>query len=265
MPLTPSWHLTPFLWLNLGLHLAAAVAAVVKPSLWPWLLPGVVLAHGTILLAAVSPRCSLLGPNLMRLPADQAAGVVALTFDDGPDPEVTLEVLEMLDRHGARASFFLIGERAERYPQVAAEIVRRGHRVENHTQHHSYAFAFLGRRRLGAEIDDAQHSLRRLCGRAPEYLRAPAGVRSPLLESVLARRGLRLASWTRRAFDTVEKDPRRVVRRLLRGLREGDVLLLHDGSAARDATGRAVVLSALPKILDELARRGWQAVALPSR
>nr|XP_061800910.1 chitooligosaccharide deacetylase-like [Nerophis lumbriciformis] len=188
-----------------------------------------------------------------------------MTFDDGPDPDVTPAVLELLEEHGARASFFLIGERAERYPELVAEIVRRGHQVENHTQHHHYHFAFLGLRRLGTEIDRSQDVLGRLAGRSPKYFRAPAGIRSPLLEPQLARRGLRLASWTRRAFDTVERNPQKVVRRLLRGLRDGDVLLLHDGSAARDSEGRAVVLGALPTVLEELAARGLRAVPLPDR
>lgn len=260
-----SWRPAPFIWLSLGLHLLVAMVWLLEPSRWPLLLAVLGLDHALLTVAGMWPRCGLLGPNLVRLPALHGAGQVALTFDDGPDPKVTPAVLELLDRHGARASFFLIGERAERYPELVREIVSRGHRVENHTQRHPYSFAFYGLRRLRAEIDQAQRVLTQLTGRAPEYFRAPAGIRSPLLEPLLAYRRLRLASWTRRAFDTIERDPHKVARRLLRGLRAGDVLLLHDGSAALDSEGRAVALGALPQVLQEITARGLRAVPLPAR
>jgi peptidoglycan/xylan/chitin deacetylase (PgdA/CDA1 family) len=252
------------LWLSAGLHLAAAAGLALAPRRWPLAVGAVVADHAVLAAAGLWPRSRLLGPNLRRLSADRAAaGEVALTFDDGPDPETTPRVLDLLDRHGARASFFCIGLRALAHPGLVAEIVRRGHRVENHTYRHSYRFALLGPWKLAREIDRAQQVLTAAAGRAPVYLRAPAGLRGPWLEPVLARRGLLLASWTRRGFDTFRSDPARVAARLTRGLAAGDVLLLHDAGAACDRDGRPVVLPALARVLTEIAARGLFATPLP--
>jgi peptidoglycan/xylan/chitin deacetylase (PgdA/CDA1 family) len=220
------------------------------------------LDHLFLVAAGTWPRSRLLGPNLTRLPA-AADGAVAVTFDDGPDPEVTPRVLEMLDDAGARGSFFCIGRRAERHPEIVAEAARRGQRIENHTFRHRHDFSFRGPRALAREVDRAQAVLERASGRRPAFFRAPAGIRNPFLDPVLHRRRLTLASWTRRGLDAVDPDPRRVLRRLLRGLAGGDVLLLHDGHAARDRQGRPVVLEVLPPLLDALAERGLRAVPLP--
>ncbi|HMS04910.1 MAG TPA: polysaccharide deacetylase family protein, partial [Burkholderiaceae bacterium] len=93
--------------------------------------------------------------------------------------------------------------------------------------------------------------------------RAIAGLRNPFLEPILCRQGLLLASWTRRGYDTAEREPERVLARLLDGLAAGDVLMLHDGHAARSASGQAIVLAVLPRLLAELRARGLRAVALP--
>lgn len=244
------------------LHAAGAVALAAAPSRWRLVAAGLFLDHCLLAATGMAPRSRGLGPNLSRLRPEKAAGRVALTFDDGPDPQVTPRVLDLLDEHGARASFFLIGRRAERHPELAREIVRRGHLLENHTYNHPHTFAFYGPRAQGRDLDRAQEILTRASGRAPRFFRAPAGVRNPWLDRVLWRRGLRLASWTRRGFDTVDGDAGRVARRLLSGLDEGDVLLLHDGSAARGEGGRAVCLDVLPRLLAALAERRLAATPL---
>ena len=98
-------------------------------------------------------------------------------------------------------------------------------------------------------------------GRRPRFFRPPAGIRNPWLDPVLARLGLRLVTWTRRGFDTVSRDGRKVATRLVKDLRPGDILLLHD-RGLRDASGRPVVMAALPAVLDALATRGLRSVPL---
>ena len=204
----------------------------------------------------------MLGANIVRLPAAAAARrEVCLTFDDGPDPVLTPHVLELLERHGARASFFCIGEKAAAYPHLVEEIARRGHSVENHSLRHSPAFAFYGPLRLRREISTAQLAISQITGRRPEFFRAPAGFRSMLLDPVLARCGLRYVSWTRRGLDGVDGDPDRVLSRLADGLSAGDILLLHDGARAR--TGNPALLTVLPRLLNELSARGLASVSLP--
>lgn len=244
-------------------HHAAALAALgLAPEAWPWIVGALAANHLVIGASGLVPRCRLLGPNLTRLPAD-GENAVALTFDDGPDPEVTPRVLDLLDAGNARASFFLIGRRVEAHPELAAEIVRRGHFAENHTDRHRHDFSLRGPRALDREVAAAQAAITAATGQTPFWFRAPAGLRGVFLEPVLARHGLSLAAWTRRAFDTRERDPLRITDRLTRGLTAGDILLLHDGSAAREATGRPALLDALPRLLDQIAARGLRAVPLP--
>lgn len=262
-PARPSGAWTPLLAGSAALHLAGLAALALAPRRWPLVAVALLADHCAIAGAGLWPRSALLGPNLSRLPESAARrGEVALTFDDGPDPAVTPRVLDLLDRHGARASFFCIGRRAAACPELAAEIARRGHAVENHSHTHPHAFVLYPPRALGREIDAAQAALARAAGRAPRLFRAPAGLRSFLLERELAARGLALASWTRRAFDTVRGRPQAVAAALLAGLAPGDVLLLHDGGSARTAGGSPVVLEALPRVLDGIAERGLRPVPL---
>lgn len=255
---------TPFLLGSIALHAAGAAAVILSPRHWPYV-AGTLFANHVVLAGfSLWPQSRLLGPNRNRLSEAAAArNEVGLTFDDGPDPEVTPRVLDLLDRAGVRASFFCIGRRVEARPDLAAEIARRGHRVENHTWSHPNAFACYPPAGLRREVQRAQDAIGRATGRAPALFRAPAGLRNPLLERELHRAGLTLASWTRRGYDALEKDPAAVSRRLLRGVTAGDVLLLHDGSAVTGG-GNRVVLDVLPRILDELGTRGLRPVPMES-
>jgi peptidoglycan-N-acetylglucosamine deacetylase len=248
---------------SVALHVGALGAVLVRPPLWPWALSAIVADHLLLTAAGLWPRAHLLGPNWTRLPHSGGdARAVAVTLDDGPDPEVTPRVLALLDEHRAQATFFCVGERVARHPQLTREIVARGHCVENHSQRHLNRFSLLGPRALAAEIDRAQQNILAATGQLPRFFRAPAGLRNPFLEPVLARAGLQLVSWTRRGFDTVSRDPVRVLRRLTRRLRAGDILLLHDGHAARAAGGVPVVLEVLPHLLGALETAGLKSVTL---
>ncbi len=258
------WRPALLVRLSIWLHAVAVAALVAWPEAWPFVLSAVVGDHLALVAASLWPRGTLVGPSLRRLTGVAAAGFVALTFDDGPDPEITPAVLDLLEKRNARASFFCVGHRAEASPQLVPEIVRRGHRVENHSHRHLNLFCFLGPRAAGREIDRAQEVLTGQAGERPAYFRAPAGLRNPWLAGVLAARGLALVSWTRRGFDTASADPEVVLRRLTRRLAAGDILLLHDRARRTVGHGLPVVLAVLPRLLDELERRGLAAVALPA-
>ncbi len=262
-PLSTAWRPSPFLRFSAGLHVVAAAGALLAPAHWAWWLGLVVADHLVLATAGLWPRSRLLGPNLTRLPPAAAArGEVALTFDDGPDPAVTPQVLALLDAAGARATFFCVGEQVRRHAALAREIVRRGHRIENHTASHPTLFATYGRRRMAEEVEGGQRAIAEVTGRAPSFFRAVAGLRNPWLDSILARQGLRLAAWTRRGYDTRSPDADVVLSRLTRRLAAGDVLLLHDGHAARTPDGQPVVLAVLPRLLALLQARGLRSVAL---
>jgi peptidoglycan/xylan/chitin deacetylase (PgdA/CDA1 family) len=258
-----TWHPTLLIRATIALHGLALVAVIAEPAQWRWALGAVVINHLVLTAVGLWPRSSWLGPNWTRLPAAAVArNEIALTIDDGPDPLVTPQVLDMLDRYAARATFFCVGETAARYPEICREIVRRGHAVENHSQRHRHTFSLLGPRGFMRELQAAQSTLGRITGQRPLFFRAPAGLRNPFLDPVLAQLGLTLASWSARGFDTRIGDAERVKHALLRGLRGGAILLLHDGNAARSARGVPVILDVLPAVLESAAAAGLRFVRL---
>ena len=223
-----------------------------------------VINHAIITTAGLLPRTTLLGPNLNRLPDDAVARrEVAITIDDGPDPDVTPQVLNLLDAANAKATFFCIGWRARENPALCLEIVARGHRVENHGDSHSKVFAFFGPGRMKADIAAAQATFTDITGQTPRYFRATAGLRNPFLDAVLHGLGLKLASWTRRPYDTRCGEPETVLQRLTLNLAPGDILLMHDGHAARTADGQPVILTVLPRLLATLRDHQLNPVTLP--
>ncbi|MFO1224771.1 MAG: polysaccharide deacetylase family protein [Burkholderiaceae bacterium] len=257
------WSAPPFVTASVGLHALAAGAAALLPEVAWWALGGVVLNHAGLTAAGLWPRSSLLGPNHTRLPAAAATrAAFALTLDDGPDPEVTPRVLDVLDAHRVRATFFCIAERARTHAALVREIVARGHDVQNHSDGHRHHFALLGPAALAREIGRAQEGLADLVGQRPHCFRAPAGLRNPFLDPVLHRHDLHLVSWTRRGFDTATADAQRVLQRLSGAPAAGDILLLHDGHAGRGEHGTPVVLEVLPALLARYRQAGLHAVTL---
>ena len=257
------WKPSPALRATFAIHAGAVVGCLLAPGMWPWALGALVINHAVITTAGLLPRSTLLGPNLTRLPpASIALREVAITIDDGPDPDVTPQVLDILDAAGARATFFCIGWRARQNPALCREIVARGHQVENHGDSHSKAFAFFGPRRMRVDIAAGQATLAGITGEKPRYFRATAGLRNPFLDPVLHRLGIRLAAWTRRPYDTRCGDPDTVLARLSRDLAPGDILLLHDGHAARTADGQPVILAVLPRLLAVLREKELNPVTL---
>lgn len=263
----PSWHPTPLVAFSLALHV------LVLPALlwawwqawphWPTLLAALVINHLVLMAQGLWPRSQGLGPTLTRLPAAAVARrQVAITIDDGPDPTVTPHVLDLLARHNARATFFCIGECAQAQPELCRRIVAAGHELGNHGQRHPHSASLMGLRGWHREIEQAQNTLHQITGQRPAFYRAVAGLRNPFLDPVLHRLGLRLAAWTRRGFDTRTRHADTVSQRLLHGLAPGDILLLHDGHAARTPQGEPVILPVLAVLLAAMAREQLHPVTL---
>src|SRR6266545_1538526 len=258
----PRWRPTALVAGSAALHAAGAAALALAPQAWPAICGCLFADHVVLAANGLWPQSRWLGPTLSRLPEDAARrGEVALTFDDGPDPAVTPRVLDLLERAGARASFFCIGRRVAAHPDIVREIARRGHRVENHTWSHPHLFTCYLPAAQRREVERGQEAIAEASGRRPAFFRSPAGFRNFFLDRELWAAGLELAAWTRRGYDTLERDPAKVAARLLDGLEPGDVLLRHDGSALSDG-GNRVVLEALPRVLDGLSRRGLRSVPL---
>ena len=257
------WQPTLLLRASVIVHIGALFALLLAPAEWRWVLAAVLANHALLAAVGLWPRSNWLGANWVRLPAAAAArNEIALTIDDGPDPEVTPLVLDLLDRYRIKATFFCIGVQAARYPELCREMVKRGHAVENHSQHHRHHFSLLGIAGYSREIVAAQTTLTRITGVAPQFFRAPAGLRNPLLDPVLQRLQLHLASWSVRGFDSRVRDAARVKAKLIKGLQPGAILLLHDGNAARTAGREPVILAVLPELLAAAARAHLHFVTL---
>ncbi|MES2364996.1 MAG: polysaccharide deacetylase family protein [Pseudomonadota bacterium] len=245
-----SWQPTPLIHASIALHVLAAILVIAEPAQWRWALGAVLANHALLTLLGLWPRSHWLGSNWTRLPAAATArNEIALTIDDGPDPIVTPQVLDMLDRYAIQATFFCIGEKAAQYPDLCREIVQRGHAVENHSQYHRHHFAMMGYVGFRRELQAAQDTLTTITGQRPLFFRAPAGLRNPFLDPALAQLDLQLASWSARGFDTRINDAERIKAKLLDGLWAGSILLVHDGNAARTSSGIPVILDVIPAVL----------------
>ncbi|MCS6912603.1 MAG: polysaccharide deacetylase family protein [Myxococcales bacterium] len=213
-----------------------------------------VVAALTLLLWMYVPRLDWPGHSLWRGP--RGGGRIALTFDDGPNGEDTRAVLAVLSAHGARATFFCLGQAAAAQPELVRRIAAEGHLVANHGDSHR-KLCWLRRAEVAAEIDRAQQRLLATGVPPPRWFRAPHGFKSPFLPGLLRARSLRLAAWTRGVWDSDRPGAAIIARRACRHLRDGAILLLHDGGGDRSQTAQA-----LEEILAECARRGLRPVTL---
>ncbi|HLM80108.1 MAG TPA: polysaccharide deacetylase family protein [Terriglobales bacterium] len=184
------------------------------------------------------------------------AGCVALTFDDGPDPVDTPKLLDLLREKGVKATFFVVGKRADQYPEIVRRAWAEGHLIANHTWSHYSLFCFLTPRRLRAEIERGTESVRRSCGVRPRFFRSPVGLRHPLLAPYLEDAGLEYVSWSIRTRDTLTADSGVLARRILDKAASGDIILLHDHLPG----GANAMLEVLPGVIDELRKRGFEFV-----
>lgn len=231
-----------------------------------WVLAGVVvLVNVGLGFLVMCPRCKVISSNLVRLPENAVKrGEIVLTFDDGPDAYVTPLILDQLDKYCAKASFFCIGKKAVAHPDLLAEIVRRGHSIENHSYNHRNLFAFCGTRKLTIEVLATQKVLNLANNSVnPRFFRAPFGFRSPWLGFVLRQLHMQHVAWTRRGYDTVCHNSDLVFRRLVHNLSAGDILLMHDGGSASTVTGQPVVLEVLPRLLECFEQHDLHSVSLP--
>lgn len=199
---------------------------------------------GVTAWAAVHPRAQLFGPALNRTRPD----AIALTFDDGPNPATTPDLLRLLETHSARATFFLIGKHVRACPELAREIAERGHVVANHTETHPNLF-WLGAARVRDELARAHDAITEATGRAPRWMRPPYGMRGPNLAGVVRSLGYRgVVLWSRIAWDwKALPNPRMAAE--FRAVRGGDLLCMHDGAPESLGADRRHTVAALAEWL----------------
>ena len=214
-------------WLFLAISQLIAIATWWRYG-WRIGLPAMMLSQLPFVWGTLWPRSRLFGPVLARLPMQERR--VWLTIDDGPSDD-TAALLDLLDAHRAKATFFLVGERAAARPASVREIVRRGHGVGNHSATHPSAwFWALGPRRMRREIDACQKTLTDIAGEPPRWFRAVVGHANPFVSAPLRDHGLARAAWSARGFDAVRHDVDGVVAMIERDLAPGAIVLLHEGA-----------------------------------
>lgn len=238
---------------------AAAVAA------WALMPPGFEVAgigatvagmSGYIATRVWSVRSQWAVPTVFRLPAGTPH--LALTFDDGPDPEITPRVLDLLAEYGAQATFFVVGSRVAAFPGVLRRVHAAGHQIGSHSYAHAFGFHLLGVQRMAQEIERGRAAIAGVTGELPLAFRPPVGLRVPTLRRALRRIDAPLVcyTWTERGLDTLGRPANAIVARLAPWLIPRSILTLHDGSGFGGSADRTATLAALRELLQKLRDRG---------
>ena len=181
--------------------------------------------------------------------------VVALSFDDAPNAEMTPRVLDVLKAHNVKAMFCLIGQEAERNPELVRRIVEEGHIVANHTYNHSGRFTISGPEQVRAQLDRCNDVIYSLIGRKPRIFRPPFGVTNPTIGKVVRGMNFYTVGWTIRSLDTIYGDRvEAMCERVVRKLHPGAIILLHDRCANAD---RAVAM-----LIERIQEQGYEIMPL---
>lgn len=215
-------------------------------------------AASAYLAGTFFPRTRIFGAAAMP----SATDAFALTFDDGPDPRHTPEIVHLLAERGHRATFFVLGRAVREHPELAAAVVEAGHELACHGDDHRL-LAFSPPGEIRRQLEATEEAILAATGAPPVRLfRAPHGVRSPWLTRVLAERGYRVCAWDGTVFDTAQPGSQAIAERVERLLAPGRVVLLHDGDGSGREDSRRQTVLALPAILDAAERRGLRSERL---
>ncbi len=229
-----------------------------QPLPLPWLAAFSIVYVTVLLMGVFMLRLRVFVDAMIHGP--RGAKGVALTFDDGPDPKSTLRALDALDAAGVKATFFIIGKKAEQHPDVVRDIARRGHDVGLHSYAHDRLFALRGPERWRKDLKRGARALAEITGTRPKLFRPPIGHTVPHTPRIVRELGLRVIGWDVSARDGITASATDVARRVLSSARDGSIVLLHD-AAERDDHAPAGV-EALPAILEGLKKKGLAVVPL---
>lgn len=157
---------------------------------------------------------------------------VMLTFDDGPHPDKTPEILSLLEKYNAKGVFFCIGKYVDAYPETARQIVEKGHVIGSHSYFHGNLFDLLPPRKVAAELLQTEISIRNATGQDTRFFRPPYGITNPNIAKALRQFNYRVLGWNLRSYDTVIHHPEKLKNRVLRRIKPGSIILLHDTAPA---------------------------------
>ena len=250
------------LWIKLPtLALAGLIIALVDgPQAWWWATTILLLGTLVLLHFVCNVRSSFLVRTLWNAP--EATNAVALTFDDGPDPNYTSRVLDILAKHDVPAAFFVVGHRVRAHPELLLRAHSEGHVIGNHTESHSVFLHCRLWSKLRKEIADCNAAIQSVIGCLPTLFRPPHGFKNPALADVVRERSMTVVGWQVRGCDAVSSDPKAIEARVVESAEGGGIILLHDGSGLGGTKDRSATLDALPAIIKQLRARGLRFVRL---
>ena len=245
--------------------IAATALALASPAVDQRGLRIAALAFGALLVAAgtsafvgaTTPGVTWFGSLVNHGPRN--GNEVAITFDDGPDPPFTLQIRDILDRYGVKATFFTVGKALVARPDVSKALLDDGQLLGNHSYHHD-AWSWLDPRY--PELEATQDAFKRQLGVCPAFFRPPHGSHTPFMARVVEDHGMTTVTWDVSAGDWATGDGALVAKRVLDKVQPGSIILLHDGIDGNIGADRGVILDALPRILDGLRARGLRPVRL---
>jgi peptidoglycan/xylan/chitin deacetylase (PgdA/CDA1 family) len=180
--------------------------------------------------------------------------LVCLTFDDGPDPSATPEILEILEKNKIQATFFVIGQKAEQHPELLKLIEQKGHLIGNHSFSHAFFFDLFGRKKMEQDLLKAEDIIQNITGKKTGYFRPPYGVTNPVLAKVVNNLGYKVIGWSVRSLDTVKKNENEIISRIKKGLHPGAVILMHDD--------REITAKVLERVILMVKEDGYRFVGL---
>jgi len=239
--------------------LGAAAVWWLAPDLWPLLFVLLTALVLLLVLGALNPGWQWFGAVALR--GNGQRKQVALTFDDGPHPVHTRRILDLLDEVGARGTFFMVGARVGESPDVAREVVERGHQVGHHGDRHNWR-VMLSPRRSALDLHAGSLAIASATGLWPRFFRPPIGLVSPELLAAAQEAGLVPIAWSLRSFDGRSVAPERVRDRILSSVEPGDIVLMHDAGPDRHRDEAPPAVAALPDVLAGLAERGLEPVTV---
>ncbi len=193
---------------------------------------------------------------------DTTVKKVALTFDDGPNEPYTSEILSTLKENHAHATFFLVGKNVEAYPEITREIVKEGHAIGNHS--YSHKDLVLGTNAgVRREITKAEDAIELVTGQKPTLFRPPYGDKNFLTVEQTRKLGYVIVEWSVTAEDWRKPGTPAIVKRIVDHVQNGAIILMHDGDKSRHGSDRSQTVAAVPLLIEELRRQGYELVTVP--
>ncbi|HWP97125.1 MAG TPA: polysaccharide deacetylase family protein [Syntrophomonadaceae bacterium] len=208
--------------------------------------------------APISPTGTYPKDRLIcRVPVKEK--VVAITFDDGPYPKYTEQILDILDKYEIKATFFMIGQRVEEYPDIAREVQARGHLIGNHSYTHSRDMSELSEEEILKEMKPCEEAIVRITGQNPIFYRSPSGNTNSIILKAAQEQGYYTVNWSIAADYHLAKTPQQMADRVIQNIQPGNIILVHDGRFPE----RWKDVEATPLIIQGLMEKGYRFVNLP--